>query len=345
VLLQRDLWGAFDFYAAQNIARQGDKATRDRRDKICRKLALVIRKLTLSPAEIKSLPDTYAAAVKSGKFAAKHSFDPSLDYLPPSLLTDPDEWQEIDFFQPHENPTDFQSRNTTFHTRNYLARSYYRIFYKFPGGRATLEKYLKDIDREGIDWKKSAQTGSAKFLPAALPIPIGTEVVLMQSLITLDDQLHPVPTRIVESIQMRIFRNVDGKAEPPTNTGVGMNVSEYTLKRRLLFDGLKQGGLERTPDNEPIYRVIFQVPNAPDWGSNGRSLTLVQDCRRCHSGRDRIGGETIFSLMHSGGFDGGVTLGVSHPLAAGMPSPRGPRAVEWKTRHETYRRLLEYLGE
>jgi len=58
-----------------------------------------------------------------------------------------------------------------------------------------------------------------------------------------------------------------------------------------------------------------------------------------------MGGETIFSLVHSGGFDAGATLGVSHPLAAGMPSPRGPRAVVWKTRHETYRRLLEYLGE
>lgn len=344
-LLQRDLWAAFDFYAGQNSARQGDKTTRDRREKICRKLALVLRGLTLSPAEIKALPDTYAAAVKSGKFASKHSFDPSLDYLPRRLLTDPDEWQEIDFFQPHENPTDFQSRNVTFHTRNYLARSYFRIFYKLPGGRAALEEYLKIIDREGIDWKKSAQTGSARFLPKAPQIPVGTEVVLMQLLITLDDQLRPVPTRIVESVQMRIFRNVDGKPEPPTNTGVGMNVSEYTLKRRLLFDGLKQGGLERTPDNHPIYRVIFQVPKAPDWGSGGRSLSLVQDCRRCHTGADQVGGETIFSLLHSGGFDAGATLGVSHALAAGMPSPRGPRAVMWKTRHEAYRRLLEYLGE
>jgi hypothetical protein len=344
-LLQRDLWAAFDFYANQNIARQGDKATRGRREKLCRKLALVLRKLTMSPAEIKSLPNTYAAAVKSGKFAAKHNFDPALDYLPSRLLTDPDEWQEIDVFQPHENPTDFQSRNVTFHTRQYLARSYYRIFYKFPGGRAALEKYLKDIDRDGIDWKKSAQTGSAKFLPKAPQVPVGTEVVLMQSLITLDDQLRPIPTPIVESVQMRIFRNIDGQPEPPTNTGVGMNVSEYTLKRRLLFDGLKQGGLERTPDNHPIYRVIFQVPKAPDWGSTGRSLSLVQDCRRCHTGGEQVGAETIFSLVHSGGFDGGTTLGVSRPLAAGMASPRGPRAVEWKTRHETYRRLLEYLGE
>jgi hypothetical protein len=344
-LLQRDLWAAFDFYVSQNMARQGDKATRDRREKICRQLALALRGLTLSPAEIEALPDTYAAAVNSGKFAARNGLDPSLDYLPPRLLTDADEWQEIDFFQPHARPTDFQSRNVTLHTRNYLARSYFRIFYRFPGGRAALEEYLKVIDREGIDWKKSAQTGSAKFLPAAPQIPVGTEVALLQLLITLDDRLRPVPTRIVESVQLRAFRNIDGTLNPPTNTGVGMNVSEYNLKRRLLFDGLKQGGLERTQDNKPIYRVILQTPDAPDWGSGGRSLSLVQDCRRCHAGADRVGVQTIFSLVHGGGFDAGATLGASHPLAAGMPSPRGPRAVLWKTRHETYRRLLEYLGE
>lgn len=152
-------------------------------------------------------------------------------------------------------------------------------------------------------------------------------------------------TRIVESVQLRTFRSVDGKSEPPTNTGAGMNVSEYLLKRRLLFDGVKQGGLVRTPDDHPIYRVIFQTPNAPDWGSNGRSLTLVQDCRRCHMGADQVGVQTVFSLVHGGGFDSGATLGVSHPLPAGQASPRGPRAVMWKSRHETYRRLLDYLGK
>src|SRR5262249_61926645 len=94
-----------------------------------------------------------------------------------------------------------------------------------------------------------------------------------------------------ESVQLRTFRNVDGKPEPPTNTGVGMNVSEYLLKRRLLFDELKQGGLERTPDDKPIYRVILQVPNAPDWGSGGRSLALGQECRRGHTGGAQSGGE------------------------------------------------------
>lgn len=176
-------------------------------------------------------------------------------------------------------------------------------------------------------------------------IPVGTEVALVQFLITLDDQLRPTPTPIVESVRLRVFRNVDGSAEPPTNTGVGMNVSEYTLKRRLLFDGLKQGGLEREPDNQPLYRVIFMGDKAPDWGDVGRTLTLAQDCRRCHTGAGQIGVQTIFSLVHQGGVDAGAQLGVAHPLAAGEPSPRGARGATWKSRHETYRRLLEYVGE
>ena len=45
-----------------------------------------------------------------------------------------------------------------------------------------------------------------------------------------------------------------------------MNVSEYTFRRRLLFDGLRRGGLEREPDDEPQYRVIFQRRNAPRLG-------------------------------------------------------------------------------
>lgn len=344
-VLQRDLWAAFDYYLGRNIVRQGDKATRRRRDELCRKLALALNHLTLTTTEIAALPDNYAAAVRSGRFADAHDFDPAVDYLPHGLLTDPDQWQEIDFFQPKDVTTDIRERFVTLHTRNYLARSYYRIFYRFPGGRLALNEYLKAFEVNGIDWKHSAQHGSAKISKDAPPLPVGTEVALVQFLMTLDDQLNPTPTPIVESIQMRTFRNIDGKSEPPTSTGVGMNMYEYTMKRRLLFDGLKHGGLERTPDDHPIYRVIFLGPKAPDWGENGRSFTLMQDCRRCHTGAGQIGVQTVFSIVHQGGFDAGAQMGAATALSAGAVSPRGPRAALWKTRHETYRRLLEYLDQ
>jgi hypothetical protein len=344
-MLQRDLWAPFDFLVTRNIAREGDKETRQRRDRICRKLAAVLRSLTLSQAEIASLPDTYALAIKSGRFATEHRMNPAIDYLPPGLLGNTDEWQEIDFFQPSDIHEDIQERFITLHTRNYKARSYFRVFYRFPGGRAELEDYLKYVDADAIDWKRSAQRGFIQVRDGVLQIPVGTEVALVQSLITLDDQLRPTPTRIVESVRLRVFCNVDGTASPPTNTHVGMNVSEYTLKRRLLFDNLKHGGLEREPDDQPLYRVIFMGDRAPDWGDVGRSLTLVQDCRRCHTGAGQIGVQTIFSMIHQGGVDAGAQLGVAHPLPLGALSPRGPRAATWKTRHETYRRLLDYLGE
>jgi hypothetical protein len=328
-MLLRDLWAPFDFYMSGNIARVGDKATRQLRDEICRKLAALIRVLTLTQAEIASLPNTYALAISSGRFAADHAFDPSRDYLPKNLLADPNEWQEIDFFQPTDIHEDIQERFITLHTRNYKGRSYFRVFYRFPGGRPALEKYLAYIDAEGIDWKRDAHRGFINIRGGLRQIPVGTEVGLVQFMVTLDDQLRPTPTPIVESVRLRVFRNADGGAEPPSNTAVGMNVSEFTLKRRLLFDGLKQGGLAREPDDQPLYRVIFQGEKAPDWGDIGRSLTLVQDCRRCHTGAGQIGVQTIFSLVHQGGVDAGAQLGVAHALAVGAPSPRGARAATW----------------
>jgi hypothetical protein len=37
-------------------------------------------------------PSTSAAAVASGRFAREHRFDPTRDYLPDGLLTQPEEW-------------------------------------------------------------------------------------------------------------------------------------------------------------------------------------------------------------------------------------------------------------
>lgn len=341
-ILLRDLWAPFDFFIGLQIARSGDQQTRQQRDDLCRKLAGVIRGLTLTAAEIASLSDSYTLAVNSGRFATQHHFDPAVDYLPPRMLTHPEEWQEIDFYQSPSIHDNLSERFLTLHTRAYLGRSYFRIFYRFPGGRKALEAFLPQVEARGIDWKRAAQRGFLALTEDAPQVPIGTEVVLVQFMMTLDDQLRPTPTPVVETVRLRVFANVDGTAEPPTNTGVGMNVAEYALKRRLLFAGQKQGGLAREPDDQPLYRVIFMGDKAPDWGEIGRSMTIAQDCRRCHTGGGQIGVQTMFSLFNQGGFAMGAQMGISHPLASHTPSPCGPRAAAWKTQHESYRRLLEY---
>lgn len=342
-LMLRDLWAAHDFYTEQNMRRVGSLEVRRRRAAIARRLAEAIHSLALPKAAIAALPDNYAAALRSGHFTKQQDFEKNRDYLPPGLFTEPDTWVEVDFHQPNIHE-DLFDRFITLHARAYRGRSYFRIFYQFPGGRQSLQKYLARLDKEGVDWRQAAQDGFILLKKDAPQIPVGTEVALVQLMMTLDDQLQPTPTRIVESIRHRAFRNVDGSPLPKTNTGLGMHVSEYTLKRRMLFDNLTNGGLQREPDDAPLYRIIFQPPDAPDWGTDRRKV-LHQQCADCHMSPrgNRIGVHSMPSIVNMGGFDAGAQLGIVHVLKPNRTGTRGKRAARWKAQHETYRRLLEHL--
>lgn len=343
VMLQSDLWAAHDFLVGQNIAWFGTREERTRRTRLARLLARAIRALALPREALERLPDNYAAAVGSGAFAAEHAWDLHRSYLPPGLLTDPPTWTEIDFFQPdlHE---DIEGRFIPLHTRHFRGRSYFRVFYRFPGGRAQLVDYLKYVDTEGVDWRFGAQNGFLRLKPGLRQVPAGTEVALVQFLIALDDQLRPVPTRLVQSVRLRTFKNAEGAGDPATDSTNGMNVYEYLLRRALLFDGLKNGGLEREPNDLPQYRLVFQGARSPDWGPKGRLEPVAQQCVSCHTGSGP-GVYTLVTLTNQGGFDGGAMQGIAHALAAGAPSPQGPRAARWKQRDETYRRLVESIEE
>jgi len=342
-VMLRDLWAAYDHYVSQNIRRKGTLEVREHRDALCRKLAQMIAALALTDQQIAALPNTYAVAVAAGAFATEQDFVKHNDYLPAGLLTDREQWVEIDFFQPdlHENLYD---RFLTLHARAYRGRSYFRIFYRFPRGRAAVASYLSELERS-IDWRQAAQDGFILLKPDAPQIPVGTEVALVQFMMTLNDKLQPTPTNIVESVRHRTYRNVDGSSSPPTNTGVGMQVMEYTLKRRLLFDHLRAGGLRRESDEAPLYRIIFQPPDAPDWGTEGRQV-LFQQCANCHMTpkATRTGVHSMPSIVHMGGFDAGAQLGIAHPLTADNHDIHARRTARWKQQHETYRRLLEYLN-
>lgn len=223
VVLQHDLWAVYDHLIDQNIKRSGNLETRKRREVLCRKLARCIKRLTLTSREIEQLPETYSLAIKSGRFVPRHNFNAAANYLPHGLLTKPEEWGEIDFYYPkmHE---DIMDRFVSLHARSLQGRSHYRIFYRFPEGRQQVVGYLKKLEEKGVDWKQAAQFEFIPPLKDVPQIPVGTEVVLLQLMMAMDEQLRPVPTQIVESLQFRVFRNLDGGSEPAANTGVGINV-------------------------------------------------------------------------------------------------------------------------
>jgi hypothetical protein len=344
VLLQRDLWTLFDYLMIGHIGRRGDFETRHHRDELCRKLARVIRALAIDADLLAKIPDNYALAIQSGRFAATHDFDPKRDYLPPRLLSGDDEWQELDFYQARRSE-DVERRYVFLHMRAFQGRSYFRVFCRFPKGRPQLENYLRELDAKGIDWRASAQHGSIALTPNAPQLPGGTEVTLLQFLIALDPNLQLVPTSLVESVRLLIFKSVDGIADPSTNLRNGVNAAKYTLKRRLALadGGMQHGGLHREPDDLPVYRVLFENEQARDWGSRGRYYPLTADCRSCHSGAGQTGVQMIGSVVNTASIDSGAAMGVSHTLPAGAPSPHPARTVKWKTAEENYRRLVEFL--
>ncbi|MBC8289497.1 MAG: hypothetical protein H8E37_04185 [Planctomycetes bacterium] len=345
-VFQHDLWAVYDHLIGQNIHRSGDLKTRKRRDTLCRKLARCIQELSLTHNELKSIPDTYELAIRSGDFVSDHNFEAARNYLPSGLLKNRDKWVEVDFYYPkmHE---DIMDRFISLHARSLQGRSHYRIFYRFPGGRPAVVDYLKMLDEKGVKWKRAAQFG---FIPPPkdVPqIPVGTEVVLLQLMMSMDEQLRPVPTSLVESVQLRVFRNVDGSSEPKTNTGAGINILDYRMQRRLLFDRLKSGGLHREPEEDRQYRVAIDglKPKGPDWGFADKTV-LFQQCVDCHMSprHTRLGVASIPSLTHSGGFDAGAMMGISRPVAPDQTGVRGQRVARFKSRPESHRRMLEHLG-
>ncbi len=344
IVLQHDLWASYDHLIDLNNRRLGDLPTRQRRDTLCRKLAWCMQQLAISPGELEQLPETYMCAVRSGDFASEHRKDSDVNYLPHGLLDHPDEWVEIDVYFPNMHE-DIMDRFISLHARSFMGRSHYRIFYRFPEGRKQVVAYLKELEESAIDWKYAAQFGFLPLSQAAPRIPVGTEVLLLQQMIVLNEDMQPVPTNIVESVQLRVYLNVDGTGTPATNTGVGMNVLDYRMKRRLLFNGLKSGGLEREPEGEPQFRVAIDgsKPTAPDWGFAGKSV-LFQQCADCHMGQklERLGAASLPSLTHAG-FDAGAQMGISRPLNPDQIGLRGQRVARYKSRHESYRRLLDYL--
>ena len=189
-------------------------------------------------------------------------------------------------------------------------------------------------------WKETARHGLIAYKPDVRQIPAGTEAAIVQFMIVLDDRLEPVPTRLVELVHVFVYKNVSGSPAPETNTGRGLNAVQYVVRRRLLFDALKQGGLDRNADDAPTYRTL--INGSRDWGAFGRQQSVVQTCLHCHMfERQKVG---IFSLNSTSCHAPDQQPGMVIPMGSGpvRTCSRAERTARWKARQEDYLRLVEY---
>jgi len=211
-LLQRDLWAVFDLLQTEkesidrNFGEISPAVTprqRERRDMLAGKVARVIAALALSREQLENLPDTYAQAVKAGGFPG----DPAIaadqskaDYLPRDLFTENGPWLEAG-----------GGDDLLLHTQAVDGRSVFRVFYRppvDPDGAAKFAAWV--IERRKFKPAADLDPSAAEWEALRRAIPLGTQFLLLREMVGIDKDWNLVPTRIVESVQVRVYR-----ATPP----------------------------------------------------------------------------------------------------------------------------------
>jgi len=284
-VLQRDLWSVFDVLALTNhtlridgsigSSRTSTTALQEQRRSILeRKLARVIRALALSPMEVKSLPDTYTAAVQLGAFSNKLD-NYAGSFLPGDLFATNTPWFEV------------QPGHLLTHTLMVDGRSVFRVFVKSPAGFTNvLEDYVRNLEewrRQYQAWRTLRQTNHAmpeKMEPQrpSGELPVGTQLLLLREMICLDENLQMIPTHIVESVQFRTTYK-KGLLEHQV-------AREAELNRGLLFQG-KQGGLKPIAAGE-LRNMAYDGLGSlvvDNQGNRSPLIAFPRNCIACHQSR------------------------------------------------------------
>lgn len=300
-MLQRDLWALFDWTVAQYSANGRPHYEKEKHELQIR-LAAVLRRLALTPEEIKALPDTYAQAVASGAFAKE--YDPvqrERAFLPPDLFTPQSPWVCI---QPSPES---DAGVAKMHVFNLSGRSSFQVFVRLPGGHKATMDYLQSLWNFPQPWIQEQSPGLDQAVenPDLPPFPAGTEFALVRHANLFDSQGEIEASPITESVQIRVYRSIT-TAEPRNFTGgidymirnSGQDFFEIKMSRSLLFAG-KNGGLRAVGRNDKEF-LTFQTQGddpiaAPRSDFERNRIPEMQTCVWCHSG----GGVSSFNSRSS----------------------------------------------
>jgi hypothetical protein len=293
-LLQHDLWAVFDWTVSQFPASEHPNYDKEKQELQFR-LAEVMRRLALTPDEIKALPDTYAQAVASGAFAKHYdSSNREHAFLPPDLFDPHGTWAGIT-----PSPEYGQLGVARDHTFECSARSTFLVFVRLPGGhKATMDYFqtLWNFPQPYVPASGGPSDDQATVSPDLPSFPAGTAVALIRRMNLFDTQGNLVATPIVESVQIRVYHDItttrarfSSRTPAETIKNSGQDFYELRLSRPLLFSG-RNGGLRTLSRDEKEFSTfrskggdeIEELAQHPEWEK--MRVPIVQTCIWCHSG-------------------------------------------------------------
>jgi hypothetical protein len=293
-MLQHDLWAVFDWTVQQSTEHLGDPDYATEKLALQTRLAEMMRRLSLTPDEIKSLPDNYRQGITSATFATE--YDPThreQPFLPP------------DFFDPHGSwagitpSPDFEDLGVAkMHTFNVSGRSSFLVFVRLPGGHKATMDYFQTLWNFTEPWVPVPHPGEDQVTsnPDLPSFPAGTEMALVRRMNLFDNKGNLVTTPITESVQIRVYREITSTLEryfsgnwADVVRNSGQEFYEIKLTRSLLFSN-RNGGLRATRRDEtelPTFQQqgqdeIEEMDQNPDLRKG--QLPVLQACAACHSG-------------------------------------------------------------
>ncbi|HSI37247.1 MAG: hypothetical protein ACAI43_12905 [Phycisphaerae bacterium] len=267
VIMQRDLWAAFDYaawYADGWVHPSADEpAARALRGRLARAIA----RLALDEKELAGLPDNLGLAATGGEFAkAQDAKFPGRPFLPADLYDPAGPWVRF-----HVTDADPMARQ---HVLGAGARSAFLVFLRLPGGRAATERYLFE---------------SRKSVPQ---FPEGAMVAMVRRALAVDRAGKVRPTPMTELVQIRVYRRIPTNPEANRKAGDfgAQDVGEFMMDRQKLFAG--GHGLRPTEPGETLEPFVrtqgdpFEVrgtsPREEPFTAHGIQATTLESCIMCH---------------------------------------------------------------
>lgn len=262
LLFFRDLWTVSDHL--QKSREEIPKKVRERRQEIVRRLALIMRRLELTEAEVAALPNTLKQTQAEKLFPAMFDRDkPDQAFVPPDLLDDDTKWVTI-------KTSKGVAHGAPHHQQSVDDRSLFSIHLRLPAGGVTPDELI------AASHKKND----------VFDFPPGTVLVLLRRAIApLDDGRLKV-TNVVESLQTIVI---------PEKTDRFTRFAKLILDRRDFAQG--KTGLIPLTRKTPVDAYGFEsagqwsMRNASD--ADGEPLVLgkykghggvpsLEHCTACH---------------------------------------------------------------
>lgn len=347
-ILQRDLWAVFDL-----LQRKGEDFMRnfgenpkpytpvqqEHRAILAGKIARVMASLALSREQLEALPDTYRAAVNSGVFPRSVANQAAADYLPPNLFDPDGPWVELSDKSP-SSPSGFAPFQ---HTSIVEGRSVFRVFFGPPpdaDGAKRLSKWLTAVSDaaklpSGDD--RTHRRRNEQVDAALAQVPVGTHFLLLRQMICIDDKKEIVPVRVVESVQLRVYRTPHAREALQSQL-----FEEFEMNRALLFSN-RQGGLRATPGGEPHpFGYVALGRLATD--ENGRTMAFSpfpENCLACHvqtEDRHQVKPADIQPQILS---LGRLLISLTKPAESKVAA----HTARWKSEQPGFKRLTELMNE